>query len=81
MTLSELPAVETMATVVRVGNPVDEFGCYSMLGTWVEANGYRFAGLGREVFLKAPHPDHLHETVTEIQFPVEKRAAQNLLLT
>ena len=78
LTLSELPAVATMATVVRVGNPVNGFGSYSMLGTWVEANGYRFTGLGREVFLEAPHPDHLDETVAEIQFPVEKRVTQNL---
>ena len=81
LTLGELPAVKTMATVARVGNPVNGFGSYSMLGNWVEANGYRFAGLGREVFLEPPHPDHLDETVAEIQFPVEKRAAQNLLPT
>ncbi|MDK1028184.1 MAG: MerR family transcriptional regulator [Anaerolineae bacterium] len=81
LTLGELPAVETMATVARVGNPVHGFGSYSMLGTWIEANGYRFSGLGREVFLELPHPDRLDDTVAEIQFPVEKRAAQNLLPT
>jgi len=79
LTLGELPAVETMATVARVGNPVNGFGSYSMLGSWVEANGYRFAGLSREVFLVPPDPNHLQETVAEIQFPIEKRPKENLL--
>ena len=74
LTLGQLPAVETMATVARVGNPVNGFGSYNTLGTWVEVNGYRFAGLGREVYLEAPHPENLDETVAEIQFPIEKRA-------
>ncbi|MEM7034221.1 MAG: MerR family transcriptional regulator [Chloroflexota bacterium] len=72
MTVRELPAVETMVTVVRSGLPQVGHRSYAALGSWVEANGYRFAGLGREVFIVPPTPDTKEETLTEIQFPVEK---------
>ena len=72
LTLRTLPAVETMATVVRSGLPQVGHRSYANLRRWVEANRYRFAGPGREVFLVPPLPGQENETLTEIQFPVEK---------
>ena len=80
MTVKELPAVDMMLTVVRVGSPQTGHGSYSALGVWAEANGYRLTGLGREVFLQLPQPGKEDEAVTEIQYPVEKIPTNNLHL-
>lgn len=73
MTIRELPAVDMMASVVRVGDPsVTSHLCYSALGAWVEENGYAFAGEGREVFIDFPDTSKTGEAVTEIQFPIRK---------
>src|SRR5262245_33392924 len=71
MTVDILPAVALMATVVQVGG--FELSCrsYGAIGLWVENNGYRIAGPGREVLLQPPRTGNLDEMVTEIQFPVE----------
>lgn len=69
-----LPAVATMATVVRVGGFEHSCKSYSAIGQWVEENGYRIAGPGREVLIRPPRMDQLDEMVTEIQFPVEQRS-------
>jgi DNA-binding transcriptional MerR regulator len=67
-----LPAVATMATVVRVGGFEHNCRSYGAIGSWVEDNGYRIAGPGREVLIQPPRAEHLDEMVTEIQFPVER---------
>jgi len=71
MTTRELPAVETLATLVRKG-PLDQSHlAFGALGVWMEANSYQVAGPCREVFLdtfRAPDSD----LVMEIQFPVVK---------
>jgi effector-binding domain-containing protein len=72
MTVSELPAFENMLTVARVGFPSFGHGSYAALGMWMDANGYRFIGQGREVYFQFPFPGKEAETVTEIQFPVTK---------
>jgi DNA-binding transcriptional MerR regulator len=71
MTVSELPAEEHMVTITRLGNPKLGHGSYSAVGMWAEVKGYQFAGNIREVFINFPSPDHIEETVTEIQFPVK----------
>jgi len=81
MTLRELPAVETMATVTRVGDLSQGHDSYGAIGLWVEANGYRFAGPGRELFIQFPQPGKEDEAVTEIQFPVEKIDDEHPLLS
>jgi DNA-binding transcriptional MerR regulator len=81
MIVRELPAVDTMLTVTRLGNPQEGHGCYSSVGFWLEANGYQINGLGREVFIQPPIPGKEDETVTEIQFPVQKIASDALLLS
>ncbi len=75
LTARELPAVPTLATVVRSGPAPELHLAFGALGTWMEANGYQVAGPCREVFLEPPFqtPGSDHVTV-EIQFPVSKAA-------
>ncbi len=72
MTLREVPPVEYMLTLVRMGRPSLGHGNYSALGDWIDANGFRFAGSGREVFYRFPFVNQEHHAIAEIQFPVEK---------
>jgi DNA-binding transcriptional MerR regulator len=73
LTMRELPAVPTLATVVRSGPAPELHLAFGALGTWMEANHYRVAGPCREVFLEPPFqtPGSDHVTV-EIQFPVSQ---------
>ncbi len=73
MTLTQLAPVNHMLTLVRIGRPSLGHGNYSALGDWVSANGYQFAGAGREVFYRFPFIDREHQAIAEIQFPVEKK--------
>ena len=72
--LRQLPAEAHILTVTRVGHPKLAHRSYSALGTWAQANGYRFSGPVREVFLNPPNPDRINETVCEVQVPL--RAAR-----
>lgn len=67
----ELPAVPTMATFVVKGPSANLLIGYSVIGTWAEASGYRFAGVPREVALQLPQRADWSDSITEIQFPVE----------
>jgi DNA-binding transcriptional MerR regulator len=67
-----LPATPTMATVVRVGGFEQSCGSYGAIGSWVEENGYRINGPGREVLIQPPRSAQLDEMITEIQFPVAR---------
>ena len=71
----ELPAVAHMAVCVRVGLPEHAHLITGRVGRYVEANGYRLAGPGREVFLRPPRPDRMEESVVEMQFPVERQGS------
>ncbi len=71
LTTRALPAVATMATAVRTGPTPLSSGCYHAIGNWIESNGYRMAGVGREVFLQLK-PNDLESMVVEVQFPVER---------
>lgn len=73
MTVSELPAADALATVVRGGPNRQSHVAYGALGVWIEANGYRIAGPCREVFLEMPFQlPQQPEPMMEIQFPVTK---------
>jgi DNA-binding transcriptional MerR regulator len=72
MRFRTLPAVETMASSIQVGMPQMAFPCRAALATWIEDNGYQFAGGGREVFIVPPRPGKEQETVMEIQYPVSR---------
>jgi DNA-binding transcriptional MerR regulator len=75
LTLSDLPAVPRMAVCVRVGLPEDAHLVTAKIGRFVAANGDQLDGPGREVFLQAPDPERMHESVVEMQFPVRRREA------
>ena len=79
LAVRELPAVETMATVARVGPFQNNCLSYAALGGWVESNGYTFAGAGREVFLHPPCTGSEDDIVVEIQVPVHKERSVPLL--
>jgi DNA-binding transcriptional MerR regulator len=70
-----LPAIETMACVVHHGPFVTIGEAYDALLKWVDENKYQIVGPGRELYLRTPKPDGNQndpDTVSEIQFPVEK---------
>ena len=67
----ELPAVDEMATFVVKGPSANLLVGYSVIGTWAEANGYRLAGVPREVALQMPQTPDWSDAIAEIQYPVE----------
>ena len=69
-----LPAVSAMASTIHNG-PFTTIGeAYSAIGKWISENGYRIVGPCREVYLREAENVGQDDpnTVTEIQFPVEK---------
>ncbi len=70
--VSELPAVETMASVIHHGSFSTLNQAYGALFSWIEANGYRISGPNRELNLEYERGGDQSKFVTEIQFPVEK---------
>jgi DNA-binding transcriptional MerR regulator/effector-binding domain-containing protein len=72
---SELPAVETMATLVRPGTNMESHTSFGAVGSWIEANNYQIAGPCREVFLESiTGPPGFEGALVEIQFPVKLAA-------
>jgi DNA-binding transcriptional MerR regulator len=74
LSVRELPAVERMATCVRIGLPERAHLITGKIGVFLEANGYALAGPSREVFLQPPRPDRMEESVVEMQFPIARAA-------
>ncbi len=68
----ELPAVETMASVIHRGSFSTMHQAYNAILTWIEANGYHVSGPNRELNLEFEPGGDESTFVTEIQFPVEK---------
>jgi effector-binding domain-containing protein len=71
LTVRELPAVETMATVIHVGSVEQRHRGYATLATWLEHNGYQITGLGRETLMQLPLKPS-DDAVMELQLPVTK---------
>ena len=72
---SELPAVETMATLVRAGTNMESHTSFGAVGTWIEVNNYQIAGPCREVFLEPiTGPPGFEGALVEIQFPIRPAA-------
>lgn len=69
-----LPEIESMACVIHHGPFVTISDAYNAIGKWIEANNYRIVGPCREVYLRTAKNGNQNDpdTVTEIQFPVEK---------
>ena len=80
----ELPGAETVACTIHHESFVTISEAYEAISKWLAANGYRIVGPCREVYLReAQHVNQTDsttvsvsqtdpDTVTEIQFPVEK---------
>jgi DNA-binding transcriptional MerR regulator len=70
----QLPGAESVACVVHHGPFVTIGEAYEALMKWIGANGYRIVGPGREVYLREAKAADQNDpdTLTEIQFPVEK---------
>ena len=71
LTVRDLPAVETMATLAHTGSINDIHRSYGLLGTWVEQQQWRVVGQGRQVLLQLPQPSQ-DDAVIELQLPVSK---------
>lgn len=72
---TELPAVETMATLVRPGTNAESHSSFGAIGLWIEANGFEVNGPCREVFLEPiTGPPGFDGALVEIQFPVRRAA-------
>ncbi len=72
LTRCELPASPQMASTLHHGAPSMAFSAYQALGSWMENNGYTIVGPRRKICLR--QGENLDDTLTEIQFPVEKLA-------
>ena len=70
MRQTELPGIPLMATTVHSGPWVSLSQGYTQLGRWIDANGYRITGPGREVYFHIDWDDLQETTVTELQFPI-----------
>ncbi|MBA2677365.1 MAG: MerR family transcriptional regulator [Ktedonobacteraceae bacterium] len=68
----ELPAIETVASVVHHGSFSTLNQAYGAILKWIEANGYRINGFTRELNLEYERGGDQSKFVTEVQFPVEK---------
>ena len=67
-------AVESMACTLHNGSFTTISEAYNAIGKWITDNGYRITGPCREVYLRPAKNNSQTdpETVTEIQFPVER---------
>jgi effector-binding domain-containing protein len=66
----ELPPTQ-VAAVVHHGSFEEFTQGHAALLEWIDANGYRIVGPYREIYIKH-EKNNLSDTITEIQFPVEK---------
>ena len=66
----ELPPTQ-VAAVLHHGNFEEFTQGHAALLEWIDANGYRIVGPYREIYIKHDK-NNLADSITEIQFPVEK---------
>ena len=71
--VGELPAVETMASVIHHGSFSTMNQAYNAILKWIETNGYHIRGSNRELNLEYERGGDQSKFVTEVQFPVEQR--------
>lgn len=75
--VKELPAVDSMASVVHKGPFLTIGEAYDALNQWVGSNGYRVTGPAREVLIHVAQCDDpatrqvQPDTVVEVQMPIE----------
>jgi len=66
----ELPPTQ-VAAVVHHGDFEEFTQGHAALLEWIDANGYQIVGPYREIYIKH-EKNNLSDTITEVQFPVEK---------
>ncbi|MEV1018077.1 MULTISPECIES: MerR family transcriptional regulator [unclassified Micromonospora] len=71
VTVRDLPAVGTAATIVHHGSMDDADRSVQALARWIEENGYRPDGFAREVYLDY-RQDSPEAGVTELQLAVDR---------
>lgn len=71
LTVRDLPAVGTAATIVHHGSMDDADRSVQALARWIEENGYRPDGFAREVYLEYSQ-DAPERGVTELQLAVHR---------
>jgi effector-binding domain-containing protein len=69
-----LPAINKAACLIHHGTYNTLIQSYGILMKWIEDNGYKISGPGREVYLQCVDSGAKDESdcITEIQYPVEK---------
>jgi DNA-binding transcriptional MerR regulator len=72
LTLRELPAIASAATLVHVGTTSDTHRSYALLARWLEEHGWEVTGPGRQVMMQLPRQGPQDEAVVEIQLPVRR---------
>jgi DNA-binding transcriptional MerR regulator len=72
MTVTELPAVEKIASLIHKGSYARLGETYQAFWHWIEANGYRIVDPCREIYLNNPDDVPEEEWLTEIQYQLEK---------
>jgi DNA-binding transcriptional MerR regulator len=71
ITVVDLPAIPSAATIIHHGAMDDVMHSLQILARWIEDNGYRPLGYHREVYLDY-HPERADQGVTELQVAVVK---------
>ncbi|MCU0480497.1 MAG: MerR family transcriptional regulator [Anaerolineae bacterium] len=72
--IKTIPAIELAACVVHHGSLSTIGNAYDAILRWIELNGYEVAGGNREINLEYERGGDQSKFVTEIQFPVKKKA-------
>ena len=68
-TVTDLPEIERVATLLHYGSMERVVPSYEALSLWIEENGLRSVGLSREITLQCPADEE--GWVTELQMTVE----------
>lgn len=69
ITTREFSTIDSAACIIHTGPYETLEQTYTVIGKWIEANGYQISGPSREVYLRPPGEE---DPITEIQFPVTK---------
>jgi DNA-binding transcriptional MerR regulator/effector-binding domain-containing protein len=67
----DLPAVETMASLLHIGEPHILFHAHYTLEHWIETNSYRVIGPKREIYHYYRSSQEMNMYLAELQYPVE----------
>jgi effector-binding domain-containing protein len=79
VTVRELPAIETAASVVHRGSYNSITQAYYALQSWAAANEHRMVAPERTVYVRGGKDPHDEAYITEIMFPVEQETRLDLL--